>query len=165
MKKENIIMLIVGIVLIIIISILLLSSYEKKKVAVPVLQKETAQDIKFDGEKINIYLFWGDGCPHCEELFIYLNSLKKEYGKYYNLYTLEVWNNEENNVLMNHLADKLEEPATGVPYLIIGSKAFVGYVEEDNSAIKKAIKSEYEKDTHYDVFQEYKEQQENKTEQ
>lgn len=159
MKKENIAIIILGIIVLAFIAILFLFPNNKtetvKTVNTPVLKKESAKDIKFDKEKINIYLFWGDGCPHCEELFAFLTSIQKEYGKYYNLYTLEVWNDEENNALMQSLADKLGEPTTGVPYLIIGNEVFVGYIEEDQSQIKAAIKKEYEKETHYDVYKEY----------
>lgn len=161
MKKENIIIIISGIVIVALIAVgLLFSNNKKETVKVPVLAKESAKDIKFDKEKINVYLFWGDGCPHCEELLSFLKSINEEYGKYYNLYTLEVWKDETNNKLMQSLADKLNEPANGVPYLIIGNKAFVGYVKEDQAEIKATIKKEYEKKEHYDAFKEY--QQESK---
>ena len=67
------------------------------------LVEQTASDIKYDKEKINVYFFWGKGCPHCEELITFLDSLSKEYDSYFDLYTLEVWYNEENNELMNKL--------------------------------------------------------------
>ena len=31
--------------------------------------------------KINIYFFWGNGCPHCEEEMEFFESIEKEYGK------------------------------------------------------------------------------------
>ena len=30
-------------------------------------------------EQLNLYLFWGDGCPHCALEKEYLEDLKKEY--------------------------------------------------------------------------------------
>ena len=36
--------------------------------------------------KVNIYFFFGDGCPHCAKEERFFNDLKKEYGDYYNLY-------------------------------------------------------------------------------
>ena len=30
-------------------------------------------------EQVNLYLFWGDGCPHCEEEQQYLKELEKEF--------------------------------------------------------------------------------------
>lgn len=165
MKKENIIIIISGIVLVALIAVgFLFSDNKKETVKVPALSKESAKDIKFDKEKMNVYLFWGDGCPHCEELFAFLKSINEEYGKYYNLYTLEVWKDEENNKLMHTLADKLKEPVNGVPYLIIGNKTFVGYIEEDQAEIKAAIKAEYEKEKRYDVFKEYQQSSKEKSE-
>ena len=51
-------------------------------------------------DKINVYFFHGDGCPHCENATKFFDSIKKEYEKYYNLEKYEVWYNEENSNLM-----------------------------------------------------------------
>ena len=29
----------------------------------------TLENVKYDENKINIYFFWGNGCPHCEDAF------------------------------------------------------------------------------------------------
>ena len=31
----------------------------------------TVEDIKFDNNKINVYIFWGSTCAHCEELYAF----------------------------------------------------------------------------------------------
>ena len=36
----------------------------------------TENNISYSKEKINIYLFYGEGCPHCEELKNYLITKK-----------------------------------------------------------------------------------------
>ena len=88
---------------------------------------------------------WGKGCPHCEELITFLDSLSKEYDSYFDLYTLEVWYNEENNELMNKLVESLDKEVEGIPCLIIGNQVFFGYDQSMEKEIKSTIKKEYQK--------------------
>lgn len=102
-------------------------------------------DITFEKDKINIYFFWGDGCPHCEELFTFLESIKDEYNEYFNLYGFEVWYNEDNGKIMDYFQDKLGETvgSRSVPYYIIGDKSFAGYTSSMNEEILDTIKEKY----------------------
>ena len=61
---------------------------------------------KAESKKINVYIFRGEGCPHCEEALEFFDSLEKdeEYSKYYNLVKYEVWNNKDNAKLMEEVA-------------------------------------------------------------
>lgn len=107
-------------------------------------------------EKINVYLFWGDGCPHCEEAIKFFNSIEDEYGKYYKLVKYEVWNDQDNSKLMDEVASKLKEQVSGVPYIVIGNKTFNGYAESYDDQIKEAIKNAYESDSYKDVVKQVK---------
>lgn len=118
---------------------------------------DTSYDINLDNvvrekNKVNIYLFWGDGCPHCKKEKEFFQSIKTKYGKYYNLYTFEVWYNEENLNILNAFASSMGEKVTGVPYTIIGSKTFKGFndIDDYKQSIIKTI--EEEKDKNYDVY-------------
>lgn len=122
------------------------------------LKEQTENDIKYSDEKINVYFFWGNGCQHCEALISYLNTLPEEYDNYFDLYTLEVWYNEDNSKLMTKLGDYLEQEINGVPCLIIGDQVFIGFREENKEAIKDAIKKAYNKKERYDAYKDYKEQ-------
>lgn len=107
-------------------------------------------------EKINIYFFKGNGCPHCEEAEKFFDSIKGEYGKYYNLIDYETWYDSDNADLMKKVASKLGEEASGVPYIIIGKKTWNGYASSYNDDITSAIKEEYKKSSNnrYDVIKE-----------
>lgn len=100
--------------------------------------------------KVNIYFFHGDGCPHCKEEFAFFDSIEKEYSKYYNLHTFEVWHNEYNSKLLKTFAYYLDKKVTGVPFTIIGEEVIVGFGSNAKEEIPKAIKSEYKKD--YDIY-------------
>lgn len=103
-------------------------------------------DITFDDDKINIYLFWGNGCIHCEHLFEYLDEIWPDYSQYFNLYAFEIWDNEDNVKIMDYFMEQLGQP-TGqatTPTFIIGDQLFQGFSEGSKQEIIGAIKSRYE---------------------
>ncbi|MDD4298801.1 MAG: hypothetical protein PHS98_04160 [Bacilli bacterium] len=75
---------------------------------------------------VNIYLFYNDGCPHCEALEVVLSELKE---KHHNLevYKYEASKDFGNSVSMGKAAKLLNARVSGVPFTIIGTKYFVGY--------------------------------------
>lgn len=99
-------------------------------------------------EKVNIYLFYGDGCPHCSALEEYLDE---EYStdKDVKVYKYEVWNDSNNQTLWQKAADVTGEEAKGVPYFVIGKEVLQGYSASDaweskvDKAIEKAKKTNY----------------------
>lgn len=100
--------------------------------------------------KVNIYFFWGDGCPHCESEFAFFDSIESEHGDLYNLYTFETWQNEENAELLKTFSDAMEVESRGVPYTIIGEEVFTGFSESMESEFINAIVEE--KDKSFDVY-------------
>ncbi len=102
-----------------------------------------------------IYLFRGQGCGFCRSFLNFLNSISKEYGKYFKVVSFEVWNDSANNELMNEVATFTGEPAEGVPYIVIGDKVFGGYISDFDEDIKNQIMAQYDDDS-YDVFKELK---------
>lgn len=103
--------------------------------------------------EINIHLFWGDGCPHCEAAIEFFKSIEKEYGDCFKLSKHEVWNNKDNRKLMQNVAEYFGEEAGGVPYIIIGEQTFAGYSERSNDAILKAIQTVANDEEYVDVVE------------
>ena len=95
-------------------------------------------------------MFWGDGCPHCENAMKFLNSIEDEYGKYYKLNKFEVWYNPDNGKLLHQFASKMGEEVSVIPYIIIGNQTFKGFHEEDKQQIIDAIVSQHENS--FDVY-------------
>ena len=108
--------------------------------------------------KVNVYVFRGDGCPHCEEFNNYIHSLDNYEDKIM-VQDYEVWNNEKNDEMMKLIAlmRKEENGAEGVPYIIIGNKSWFGYSSEMNKEIEDQINKVYNQDVsqRYDVMKEY----------
>jgi thiol-disulfide isomerase/thioredoxin len=106
-----------------------------------------------------VYLFRGNGCGYCRAFLTFLNSIVGEYGKYFKVVSYEVWYNQENAALMDSVSKYLNNPAQGVPYIVIGDKVFAGYAESYDEDIKSAIKALYDtkKSDRYDVMTEMEE--------
>lgn len=110
-------------------------------------------DIAWVEDKINIYVFWGNGCSHCEELFSFFESLDEEILSLFQLYGFETWEEEKNHVFMNELASLTDTPASGVPYMLIGSEVFLGYDTSINEKIIETIQETYH--SKEDLYEKY----------
>ncbi|MBU4257082.1 hypothetical protein L6249_00280 [Candidatus Parcubacteria bacterium] len=91
-------------------------------------------------DKVNLYFFYGDGCPHCANEEKILNALEKEY-KDIKINRYEVWNNRDNAQFLATLGRELGLDVSGVPLLIIGDKTFVGFYSAETTGrqIKAAV--------------------------
>ena len=103
-------------------------------------------------EKVNVYLFYGDGCPYCESAMEYFDGIDDEYKDKMELVKYEVWNDQDNVALLESVGSELGEEISGVPFIVIGDKTFAGYSEDFNKDIEKAIDKFYEEDNAYDVM-------------
>ena len=107
-----------------------------------------------DNEPVNVYFFYGNGCPHCAEAEEFFDSIEDELGDQFDIVAYETWYNSDNVDLMNEVADVRKEEAEGVPYIIIGNQSWDGYTSSYDDEIIDKIKSEYKKDvdSRYDVM-------------
>lgn len=104
-----------------------------------------------ENKKVNVYLFWGNGCGYCEAAKKFFASIEEDYGKYFNLVEYEVWYDKDNNALKESVAEYFNDDVTGVPYIIIGETTFGGYASTYDGDIKKAIKEAYEDEEYEDI--------------
>ena len=98
-------------------------------------------DVKKDDNKVNLYVFYVDECPHCEHEREWLKDIKKEYKDCLNIYEFEVWHNDDNAKIMNELKDQFKIGKSGVPFTVIGEKTYVGFSEVTQSKIENTIRS------------------------
>lgn len=98
-------------------------------------------------EKIKLYFFHGDGCPHCSEEEKFLKTVQKKY-KEIEIIQYEVWYQKENQMLLEKVKNKMDIKSNGVPITIIGSTSFVGYMDSYQYQIQRAIEYylDHEKD-------------------
>jgi thiol-disulfide isomerase/thioredoxin len=85
-----------------------------------------------------IYLFWGDGCPHCAAEKPFLQSLANA-NPQVSVKEYEVWYNEENRQKLMQMADFYKFDANGVPVTFIGEKYWVGYNDQLSVEIQNEV--------------------------
>ena len=97
-------------------------------------------------KEVTLYLFHGDGCPHCAEEIEYLDSIYNDYEEL-KIVKYEVWYNEQNAELLSNVENAFEIKRTGgVPVTIIGDTVIRGYSETTSNKIKRAIEYYIEND-------------------
>lgn len=118
--------------------------------------------LKENDKQVTIYLFRGNGCPHCIEFLEFLNKIYAGEGDKFKVVSFAVsfgtYRDEKNDSLQTEVArfEGIENPdRVGVPLIIIGDQYFSGFAEKSHGdAVLSAINSEYKKDVddRYDVF-------------
>lgn len=73
-----------------------------------------------------IYMFWGDGCPHCAVAKPFLQELAAQ-NPLIVLRFYEVWYVEENQQYFMDMAAEYEFEPSAVPTIMIGDKYWVGF--------------------------------------
>lgn len=110
--------------------------------------------LNIKAESLKIYLFYGDGCPHCADEEKFFESYFEDNNDIV-LIKYEVWHSKDNQELFVKVQDKLNNHASGVPYLIIGKDVIVGYMEDvTNYQIEDTIKEYRSSKKKYDVIEE-----------
>lgn len=94
-----------------------------------------------DSEKVNIYFFWGEGCPHCAKEKPFLDKLEQKYSEL-EIHDYEVWSNYDNRQLMIDFGKKLNANISGVPFTVVGEQYIIGWLDEKNTGkqIEDAVK-------------------------
>ena len=96
--------------------------------------------VKVEEDKINIYLFYGDGCPHCKAEKELLEKLEDKYPNQLNVYLYEVWDNKDNAKILRKFKKEFNLTENdSVPFTVIGEKYFYGYSDSVGVKIEKQI--------------------------
>ena len=82
-----------------------------------------------DTKKVTMYLFYGEGCPHCKALEEFLDDYLKD-KKNIELKEFEVWHNDENLKKLEDVINLMGSSESGIPYLVIGNGVIVGFDED-----------------------------------
>ena len=79
-------------------------------------------------EITNLYIFYGETCPYCEEEMNYLKKIEKKY-KNIKFNYIEVWEHADNEELLEKVKDAYNIKSRGVPITIIDKYYYSGYTE------------------------------------
>lgn len=88
--------------------------------------------------EVSIYLFWGDGCPHCAKAKPFLEELAKSNPniKYFNY---EIYYNDANQEIFKQVAQGFGFEPRSVPTIFIGEKYWEGYSDEIRDDISRTV--------------------------
>lgn len=90
------------------------------------------------GDKVVIYFFWGDGCPHCATAKPFLAQLTQKYSSV-EVRDFEVWNHPENREPFIRMAAKFGFEPTAVPTIFIADRYWVGYATDPTGREIEAV--------------------------
>lgn len=127
-------------------------------------QEEMDNDLYFingqtqNEEKLKVYLFQGDGCPHCIELENFIDDIKYIFPEI-DFVRYEVYNNKENKKIFDEMAKKVGANSNSVPLTIIQDEYVVGFdtaeitgkniIKKINNLITTSLSESYQKTPEY----------------
>lgn len=102
----------------------------KKRYALVVLLIFSAFFLCFANTRdgLNVYLFYGEGCPHCKKEEKYLKIYEEKYASLH-IHRFEVYYSDANMQLFERMAQSMGASVSGIPFLIIGDEYIVGFDE------------------------------------
>ncbi len=93
-----------------------------------------------EDKTIHLYMFYGQGCSHCERLHSFLAEIQDEYPTL-NIHEYEIYSDQENRELFQSMADSFDTEIKGVPTVFIDDKVIAGF----SSALGKSIETEIQR--------------------
>jgi cytochrome c biogenesis protein CcdA/glutaredoxin len=88
---------------------------------------------------VQLVMFYGQGCPHCSRLELFLDEIAPKYPEL-EIVEKEIYADQENRDLFYQLADEYNVKVEGVPTVFIHDKVIVGFSDAIANQIEEAIK-------------------------
>jgi len=91
-------------------------------------------------DKVDIYFFWAEGCPHCAHEKPFLESLEQKYSNL-EVHSFEVSKSRDNVELLQRVGEELNADVSGVPFTVVSKQYFIGWYDEKTTgvAIEEAV--------------------------
>ena len=90
--------------------------------------------------KLDLWVFWGEGCPHCEDQKPFLADLAERYPGL-TVHSHEIWQSVTHHTLFRTLARMHGIEAGPVPTVFVGGRAFIGDASETRRAIEATVEA------------------------
>ena len=82
-----------------------------------------------------LYVFWGDGCPHCEKEQKFLEELQARYPEL-EMRWFEIWTQRDFLKLADNVREAYNIKAASVPMTFLGEWSTVGYLSDATTGIE-----------------------------
>ncbi len=106
--------------------------------ATPVFAQDSTLSSNGSDNKVNLYFFWANGCPHCSHEKEFLKELEQKYS-YLKIHSLEVTQDKRNIELLKNAGRKLNANVSGVPFTVIGKQYFIGYNKQSTGTVIEEV--------------------------
>jgi glutaredoxin len=93
-----------------------------------------------EGESVEIYIFHGQGCPHCSKALSWFEEISPNYP-HVNIHEKEVYFDDENRELFEKFCYEAGTSVQGVPTIFVEDRMFVGFSNEVRDQIESEIQS------------------------
>jgi glutaredoxin len=92
---------------------------------------------------VHLHMFYGQGCPHCGSLKLFLESIKNKYPTLM-VHEHEVYQNQQERELFEQMSENFNVPIEGVPTVFIDDRVIVGFSNAIGVSIENQIKRCFE---------------------
>jgi len=79
--------------------------------------------------KVDVYVFWRVGCPHCENAMALLDRLEAQ-GEPFRQQRFEIGSDARSRELFQRVAIHFNVERPAVPLVVVGDRVFVGYLND-----------------------------------
>jgi hypothetical protein len=83
-------------------------------------------------QRVDVYLFWGHGCPHCDREIEFLKRLEAREPRL-KVHYLEISRNAENRAVFAAVGYRYKLQPLSVPLTLVGDAVMVGYATDASS--------------------------------
>ncbi len=88
---------------------------------------------------IHLHMFYGQGCPHCGSLKLFLDSIKNKYPSLI-IHEHEIYQDQQERELFERMSKNFDVPIEGVPTVFIDDRVIVGFSNAIGVSIENQIK-------------------------
>lgn len=96
-------------------------------------------DFSLAKNQIDLYFFYGQGCPYCAQMSQVLKEIQEKYSQL-KINALEVWYNQNNQKLLTAMSEAYKIKPEGVPVIFIGEQAIEGAGAGEIFQVKEAVR-------------------------
>jgi len=102
----------------------------------PVISHAAEQE---GNNEVTLFMFYGQGCPHCGKIELFLNDLEEKYPTL-KVERYEVYGNQENRELFENISKAYDTKVVGVPAVFIDNKVVFGFSNSIGDSIENEVK-------------------------
>ena len=119
---------------------LLLAALLAAVAVLTLIQPSQMDAVQAEDNPVEIYFFWGEGCPHCAKAKPFLEDLAQRYPSV-TVHDYEVYYSAENQEYLAEMGLAYGFEPTGVPVIMLGNQHWIGWADLVGEEVEAAVKA------------------------